>query len=62
MQRIQGIYDYLIICDERNNTADVIDANTLVVDIYLKPTRAAEFILANFYATRTGVSFQEIVS
>jgi len=58
----QGIYDYLIICDERNNTADVIDANTLVVDIYLKPTRAAEFILANFYATRSGVSFQEIVT
>jgi hypothetical protein len=58
----QGIYDYLIICDERNNTPDIIDANTLVVDIYLKPTRAAEFILANFYATRSGVSFQEIVS
>jgi hypothetical protein len=57
-----GVYDYLIICDERNNTASVIDDNTLVVDIYLKPTRAAEFILANFYATRTGVSFQEIVS
>jgi len=58
----QGIYDYLIICDERNNTTDVIDANTLVVDIYVKPTRSAEFILANFYATRSGVSFQEIVS
>ena len=58
----QGIYDYLIICDERNNTTDVIDSNTLIVDIYIKPTRAAEFILANFYATRSGVSFQEIVS
>lgn len=58
----QGVYDYLIICDERNNTPEIIDQNTLVVDIYIKPTRAAEFILANFYATRTGVSFQEIVS
>jgi hypothetical protein len=58
----QGIYDYLLICDERNNTADIIDQNTLIIDVYLKPTRAAEFILANFYATRTGVSFQEIVS
>ncbi|NBO99793.1 MAG: hypothetical protein EBU90_06655 [Proteobacteria bacterium] len=58
----QGVYDYLLICDERNNTGDVIDDNTLVVDIYLKPTRTAEFILANFYATRTGISFQEIVS
>jgi hypothetical protein len=58
----QGIYDYLIICDERNNTAAVIDDNTLVVDIYIKPVRTAEYILANFYATRTGTNFQEIVS
>jgi len=58
----QGIYDYLIICDERNNTPTVIDDNTLIVDIYIKPVRTAEFILANFYATRTGVNFQEIVS
>jgi hypothetical protein len=55
-----GVYDYLIICDERNNTPAVIDDNTLIVDIYLKPVRTAEFILANFYATSTGVSFQEI--
>lgn len=58
----QGIYDYLIICDERNNPPDVIDDNTLVVDIYIKPVRTAEYILANFYATRTGTNFQEIVS
>lgn len=57
----EGVYDYLIICDERNNTPAVIDDNQLVVDIYIKPVRTAEFILANFYATRTGVSFQEIV-
>lgn len=57
----EGLYDYLIVCDERNNTPDVIDANELVVDIYLKPTRAAEFILVNFYATRTGQDFSEIV-
>jgi len=58
----QGIYDYLIICDERNNTPSVIDDNALVIDIYIKPVRTAEFILANFYATRTGVNFQEIVT
>lgn len=58
----QGVYDYLIICDERNNTPAVIDDNSLVVDIYIKPVRAAEFILVNFYATRTGANFQEIVS
>jgi len=58
----QGIYDYLLICDERNNPASVVDDNTLVIDIYIKPVRTAEYILANFYATRTGVSFQEIVA
>jgi len=58
----QGIYDYLIICDERNNTPTVIDDNTLVIDIYIKPVRTAEYILCNFYATRTGTNFQEIVS
>ncbi len=56
-----GLYDYLIVCDERNNTPDIIDQNEMVVDIYLKPVRAAEFILVNFYATRTGTDFTEIV-
>tara|TARA_R110001583_G_scaffold93964_2_gene237236 strand:+ start:370 stop:1356 length:987 start_codon:yes stop_codon:yes gene_type:complete len=58
----EGVYDYLIVCDERNNTPDVIDQNELVVDIYLKPVRAAEFILVNFYATRTGQDFNELLS
>ena len=57
----QGLYDYLIVCDERNNTAAVIDANELVVDIYIKPTRTAEFILVNFYATQTDANFQELI-
>lgn len=57
----QGVYDYLIICDERNNTPTVIDDNSLIIDIYIKPVRTAEFILCNFYATRTGVNFQEII-
>jgi phage tail sheath protein FI len=58
----EGLYDYLIICDERNNTPDVIDQNELKVDIYLKPVRAAEFILVSFYATRTGQNFQELLA
>lgn len=58
----QGIYDYLIICDERNNTPAIIDDNTLVIDIYIKPVRTAEYILCNFYATRTGTNFQEIIT
>ena len=57
----EGLYDYLIVCDERNNTPSVIDANELVVDIYIKPTRTAEFILVNFYATRTDANFQELI-
>ena len=57
----EGLYDYLIVCDERNNTPTVIDANELVVDIYLKPTRTAEYILVNFYATRTDANFEELI-
>jgi hypothetical protein len=58
----QGLYDYLIICDERNNTPAVIDDNSLVIDIYIKPVRTAEFILVNFYATRTNQNFSEIIA
>jgi hypothetical protein len=57
----QGLYDYLIVCDTRNNTPDVIDRNELAVDIYLKPVKAAEFILVNFIATRTGQNFSELI-
>lgn len=57
----EGLYDYLIVCDERNNTPDVIDRNELAVDIYIKPVKAAEFILVNFIATRTGQNFQELI-
>lgn len=56
-----GLYDYMIVCDERNNTGEVIDQNELVVDIYLKPVRTAEFILVNFYATRTDANFEELI-
>ena len=57
----EGLFDYLVVCDERNNTPAVIDSNELKVDIYLKPARAAEFILVNFFATRTGTDFSELV-
>lgn len=57
----EGLYDYLIVCDERNNTPESIDNNELIVDIYIKPVRAAEFILINFIATRTGQDFTEIL-
>jgi hypothetical protein len=57
----EGVYDYVIICDNRNNTPDVIDQNELIIDIYIKPVRSAEFILVNFYATRTGSDFSELI-
>ena len=56
-----GLYDYRIICSEKNNTADVVDRNELKIAIMLKPTRTAEFILADFYALRTGASFNEVI-
>lgn len=61
VKNTQGLYDFLLICDERNNTPDRIDQNELIVDIYLKPVRAAEFILVNFYATRSGQDFNELL-
>ena len=60
-KKTEGVYDFLIVVDERNNTPDVIDRNEMVVDIYLKPVRTAEFILVNFIATRTGQNFQELI-
>jgi hypothetical protein len=57
----EGLYDYLVVCDERNNTPDVVDRNELAVDVYIKPAKAAEFILVNFIATRTGQNFQELI-
>ena len=57
----QGVYDYLIVCNDTNNTPSVIDDNSLVVDIYIKPVRTAEFILVNFYCTKTSQNFQELL-
>ena len=56
-----GVYAYQIVCDERNNTPDVIDANELRVSLYIQAVRTAEFILADFIATRTGVNFNELI-
>tara|TARA_R110000737_G_scaffold7175_7_gene21689 strand:+ start:5202 stop:7007 length:1806 start_codon:yes stop_codon:yes gene_type:complete len=56
----RGITDFLVVCDETNNTAQVIDTNRFVADIYIKPARSINFITLNFIATRTGVEFNEI--
>lgn len=57
----RGITDFLVVCDETNNTGQVIDTNRFVADIYIKPARSINFITLNFIATRTGVEFSEIV-
>lgn len=57
----RGITDFLVVCDETNNTGQVIDTNRFVADIYIKPARSINFITLNFVATRTGVEFSEIV-
>lgn len=57
----RGIYDFRVVCDETNNTGEVIDRNEFVADIYIKPARSINFMQLNFIATRTGVSFEEVV-
>ena len=57
----RGITDFLVVCDDTNNTGQVVDSNQFVADIYIKPARSINFITLNFVATRTGVEFSEIV-
>jgi len=57
----RGVTDYLLVCDETNNTPDVIDRNEFIADIYVKPARSINFIGLTFVATRTGVSFETVV-
>ena len=61
VQAKRGIQDFLLVCDETNNTPDVIDRNEFLADIYIKPARSINFIGLTFVATRTGVSFSEVV-
>jgi phage tail sheath protein FI len=61
VQGRRGINDFRVVCDETNNTPEVIDRNEFVGDIYIKPARSINFIQLNFVAVRTGVSFDEIV-
>lgn len=56
----RGVYDFKVVCDESNNTGEVIDTNRFVADIYLKPARSINWIELNFIATRTSASFTEI--
>jgi len=61
IQGRRGITDFLVVCDETNNTGEVIDRNEFVGDIYIKPARSINFIQLNFVAVRSGVAFSEVV-
>jgi hypothetical protein len=61
VQGRRGITDFRVVCDETNNTPDIIDRNEFVGDIYIKPARSINFIRLNFIAVRTGVAFEEVV-
>ena len=62
VQGRRGITDFLVVCDETNNTGEVIDRNEFVAEIFVKPARSINFITLSFVATRTGVSFEEVAS
>tara|TARA_B100000900_G_scaffold304134_1_gene262756 strand:+ start:1136 stop:3061 length:1926 start_codon:yes stop_codon:yes gene_type:complete len=60
VQGRRGITDFLVVCDETNNTGEVIDRNEFIAEIFVKPARSINFITLQFIATRTGVSFEEV--
>ena len=58
IQQRQGLYAYKVVMDDTNNTADVIDRNELIGQVYVQPTKTAEFIILDFNVTPTGASFE----
>ena len=61
IQARRGLTDFLVVCDETNNTGEVIDRNEFVAELFLKPTRSINYVTVTLTATRTGVSFAEVV-
>ena len=60
VQGRRGLTDFSVVCDDTNNTGDVIDRNEFRADIFIKPARSINFIQLNFVATRSGVAFSEV--
>lgn len=60
VQGRRGIFDYRVVCDETNNTTEVVDSNRFVGDIYVKPAKSINYIQLNFVAVRSGVEFTEV--
>jgi len=61
VQAKRGLYDFVVKCDDKNNTPDIIDNNEFRADIFLKPTKSINYVTLTFVATRTGVDFEEVV-
>ena len=57
----RGITDFRVVCDETNNTSDIIDNNQFVASVFIKPARSINYVTLNFVAVRTGVDFDEVV-
>ena len=62
VQSRRGITDFLVVCDETNNNASVIDNNEFVAEIYIQPARSINYITLTFTATRTGIDFSEVIA
>lgn len=62
VQGRRGIFEFRVVCNETNNTPEVIDRNEFVASIFIKPARSINFITLNFVATRTGAEFDEVIS
>lgn len=60
VQAKRGLYGFLVVCDETNNTPDIIDNNEFRAEIYMKPAKSINYVTLTFVATRTGVSFEEV--
>ena len=60
VQGRRGITDFLVVCDETNNSSDVVDRNEFAAEIFIKPAKSINFITLKFIATRTGVAFEEV--
>ena len=61
VQARRGVIDYLVICDDTNNTGEVIDRNEFVAEVFVKPTRSINYVTVTVTATKSGVSFSEVV-
>jgi len=61
VQGRRGITDFKVVCDDTNNTANVIDTNSFVASVFVKPARSINYVTLNFVGVRTGVDFEEVV-